>query len=123
LAANRQNNPLTEQMIFDYLVAKGLVVATDPATGEQFGVYEWLQRRMGMGAAGVHIAVIDEIGEIDENNPMNYEPNYLAALYAEYPVEVGFARSDFRDALSFYYGEDAAATYEYLSKLDLLGPD
>lgn len=123
LAANRRDNPLTEEMFFNYLVSNGLIYARDPVTGEQFSAYEWLQRRVGMGAAGVHRGVIDVIGEFDHLNPMNYEANYLAALYAEYPDRVLQAKTRFRQSLVTLYGEDAAAVYEYLSKLDALGPD
>ena len=123
LARNRQDNPLTEQMFFDYLVKTGWIYVPDPATGDQFSSYEWLQRRLGTGSAGVYSLVLDEIGDLDKNNPMNYEANYLAALFTAYLWEASRARQWFHDQLISLYGVDSAAMYEYLAKLDLLGPE
>jgi hypothetical protein len=119
LAAMRESNPLTDQMFADYL---GTVYVTDPNTGDQYSAYSWLQVRLEtVGKGDVLALFLARIGRIDKGNPLNYEPNYLAALIAQYPQEYGDARDEFRTRLADVYGEDAAAIYELLQDQDLIG--
>lgn len=61
VAANRQDNPVAEAMFFDYLVITGRIYVTETATMEQFSSYEWLQRRLGMGAGGVVCVLVNGV--------------------------------------------------------------
>jgi hypothetical protein len=122
LAASRQDNPLTEEMFRDYLERQGVRWITDPATGENFDVYAWLVQDRGVEARGVvPQLVLTRIGGLDAENVMNYERNYLRALYDTYPEEVLATRYDFANQLLELYENDAAAVYEHLQKLDLVG--
>lgn len=119
LAAKRQNNPLTEQMFHDYLVATNQLFVKDPQSGEEFDAFVWLQRRVGAAADGPIGSVLATIEGIDRTNPMNLEANYVSALLTKYPERVSIARNRYRERLDFYYGRDPAPIYEYLSDLDL----
>jgi hypothetical protein len=124
LAAARQDNPLTDEMFEYYLEAQGLEYITDPATGEQMPVHAWMLGGVVHGGPeGPYAAALGKIGNIDTSNPMNFERNYLAALFAVHEEWVVFARDDFRDQLLQLYGNDAAALYEYLLELDLMGTE
>lgn len=106
-------------MFLDYLNAEGLGYATDPQNGEQLSVLQWLHRRVVSGADGPSLSVLTNLGGISRDNIMNFEPNYLAAIYATYPEYVIVARADYRKSLAEVYGDDPAQIYEYLSQLDL----
>jgi len=60
---------------------------------------------------------------VDENNWMNYERNYLNALFTAYSEEVLGARIWLVNSLFEVYGNDAAAIYDYLLSLDLMGTE
>ncbi|MEK9136700.1 MAG: hypothetical protein AAB393_06215 [Bacteroidota bacterium] len=121
LAARRQNNPITEQMFFNYLAGKGRATIKDPSTGEELGTYEWLQRSVLKNRGGHLPLVLEGIEGLDADYIMNYESNYLAALTAARPAETTVARIEFRAELREVFGEDAAAIYAYLETLDLFG--
>jgi hypothetical protein len=124
LAASRQDNPLTDEMFRDYLERQGVRWINDPYTNEQFDAYAWLVQDRGVEARGVvPQLVLTRIGGLDAENVMNYERNYLRALYDAYPEEVLATRYDFANQLLELYGNDAAAVYEHLQKLDLVGTD
>ena len=124
LAVNRQDNPLTEEMFRDYLERQGTRWIPDPHTNEQFDVYAWLVQDRGIEGRGVvPQLVLTRIGGLDAVNVMNYERNYLRALYEAYPEEVLATRYDFANQLLELFGNDAAAVYEHLQKLDLAGTD
>jgi hypothetical protein len=94
----------------------------DPVTGEDFDVYIWLANDRGIsGAADLPSRVLDNIPGLDSNYSMNYERNYLGALYAAHPQLVADARQAFEDHLQSVYGDDAGAIYEYLLMLDMMG--
>lgn len=122
LAASGQDNPLTLGDFKNYLELTGNRRIEDPATGESFDVYAWIATDRGIGgAADMPSLVLKKIPGIDTNNPMNYERNYLAALYATRPRLVAEALQGFQDHLLGVYGDDAAAVYRYLLTLDLMG--
>ena len=122
LAASRQDNPLTEEMFRDYLERQGVRWITDPHTNEPFDVYAWLVQDRGIEARGdLHPEVVKQIPGIDAENVMNYERNYLQALYSAHPTVVQRVRYRIANELLERYGNDAAAVYEYLSNLDLMG--
>ena len=124
LAANRQDNPLTEEMFRDYLEAVDALWIADPATGDDFNVYAWLVVDLAVdGPEAVHSMVLQRIGQVDENNWMNYERNYLNALFTAYSEEVLGARIWLVNSLFEVYGNDAAAIYDYLLSLDLMGTE
>jgi len=124
LAASRQGNPLTEEMFRDYLEAVDALWIADPATGDDFNVYAWLVVDLAVdGPEAVHSMVLQRIGQVDENNWMNYERNYLNALFTAHAEEVRRERFRFANYLIEVYGNDAAAIYEYLQTLDLMGTE
>ena len=67
--------------------------------------------------------MLQRIGQVDENNWMNYERNYLDALFTAHAEEVRRERFRFANYLIEVYGNDAAAIYEYLQTLDLMGTE
>jgi len=75
------------------------------------------------GPEAVHSMVLQRIGQVDENNWMNYERNYLNALFTAHAEEVRRERFRFANYLIEVYGNDAAAIYEYLQTLDLMGTE
>lgn len=122
LAAAGQDNPLSLGDFKNYLELTGQSVIEDPATGEEFDVYVWVAMDRGIeGSGALPSRVLRRIPGIDSRNAMNYERNYLAALYASHPYQVQEARWNFEDELRLQYGDDAAATYEYLRSLDMMG--
>ena len=122
LAASRQDNPLTEEIFRDYLERQGVRWITDPHTNEQFDVYAWLVQDRGVEARGaIHSEVLEQLPGIDAENIMNYERNYLQALYSAHPVVVQRVRYRIANDLLELYGNDAAAVFEHLQKLDLAG--
>ena len=121
LAISRQDNPLSEGMFLDYLLAQGGTVVNDPATGTEYDIFQWFLSGTVGGGEGIYPRVLHEIGEIDTTFRLNYERNYLAALLYHHPGAELFARRNLRNDLSLYFGEDSAATYEYLNNLDLFG--
>jgi len=123
LAAGRQNNPITEQMFFNYLAGKGRATIKDPSTGEELGTYEWLQRSVLKNSGGLLPLVLEEIDGLDRDQIMNYESNYLAALIAENPIQATRARIAFRADLIEVFGEDAAAIFAYLKTFDQFGTE
>jgi len=124
LAASRQDNPLTEEMFRDYLERQGVRWITDPHTNEQFDAYAWLVQDRGVEARGaIHPEVLEQLPGIDAEKVMNYERNYLHALYSAHPNVVRRVRYRIANDLLELYGNDAAAVYEHLQKLDLVGTD
>jgi len=123
LAILGQDNPLTEQMFLDYLVSKNLTLIKDPATGEDWPVYDWLVSGTIGARGGVNMRVLDRIGGVDSMPPMNYERNYLAALHRWHIKAVLDTRKEFRAQLKEHYGVDAAEVYEYLETVDSFGPE
>jgi len=122
LAASGQDNPLSLGDFKNYLELTGQRLIEDPVTGEDFDVYIWLANDRGIsGAADLPSRVLDNIPGLDSNYSMNYERNYLAALYAAHPQLVAEARQGFQDHVRGVYGDDAAAQYRYLLSLDLMG--
>jgi len=118
LAKDRQDNPLTEQMILDYLVAEELTVVEDSYTGMEIDVFREVQTLTISAGEGTHPLVIERIEGLDPSHRWNYERNYLSALYAQYPESELNARRQFRADLRTYYGEDSAAMFEYIMSLD-----
>lgn len=118
LARNRQDNPITDQMFLDYLVSQHVTLIEDPITGEKYPVYDWLQSRTIGAGGGVYSTVLEKIGSLDRSHPLNYEPNYLAALFDAHPLHVTLARDEFRRKLFENFREDSAAAYEYIDNLD-----
>ena len=109
-------------MFRDYLERQGVRWITDPHTNEPFDVYAWLVQDRGIEARGdLHPEVLKQIPGIDAENVMNYERNYLQALYSAHPTVVQRVRYRIANELLERYGNDAAAVYEYLSNLDLMG--
>lgn len=123
LARRKQDNPLTDQMILDYLDVEGSALVIDPATGASLSVYDWLQSGAIGATGGVFPQVIETIEVLDPSHPMNYERNYLAALLEQYPLHVSLARINLRNDLVATFGDDAAAIYEYLEDLDQFGTE
>ena len=124
LAVTRQDNPLTEEMFRDYLERQGVRWITDPHTNEQFDVFAWpVQDRGVEGRGAFHPEVLEQLPGIDAVNVMNYERNYLHALYSAHPNGVQRVRYRIANDLMERYGNDAAAVYEHLRKLDLVGAD
>jgi hypothetical protein len=123
LAAGRQNNPITEQMFFNYLAGKGRATIKDPSTGDELGTYEWLQRSVLENSGGPFPLVLEGIEGLDADYVMNYESNYLAALIAARPAETTVARIEFRADLREVFGEDAAAIFAYLKTFDQFGTE
>jgi len=122
LAATGQDNPLSLGDFKNYLELTGQRLIEDPATGEDFDVYNWVATDRGIEGSGTLPAtVLKLIPGINPQNFLNYERNYLAALYASHPYQVQEARWNFEDELRLQYGDDAAAMYEYLQSLDLMG--
>ena len=118
LAINRQDNPLTDQMILDYLVAEELTVVEDSYTGTEIDVFREVQTLTIIAGEGTHPLVIERIEGLDPSHRWNYERNYLFALFAQYPDSELNARRQFRADLRTYYGEDSAAMFEYIESLD-----
>lgn len=122
LAASGQDNPLSLGDFKNYLELTSQRLIENPVTGEDFDVYIWLANDRGIsGAADLPSRVLDNIPGLDSNYSMNYERNYLAALYAAHPQLVAEARQGFQDHVRSVYGDDAAAQYRYLLSLDLMG--
>ncbi len=119
LARNRQDNPITDQMFLDYLVSQHVTVIEDPVTGEKIPVYDWLQSRIIGAGESVYSIALNEFG-LDPSFPLNYERNYLAAMFNENPTQVIRARREFRRRLKETFEDDAVAAYEYISSLDQL---
>ena len=123
LAALREPNPLSEQQFFDYLTETGQHNIIDEQTGDEYRPYEWLQRRLGMTAGSAHSLALDQFDESYKNNFMNFEPNYLAAMYDGNFAHVFQARQVLRQRLADLYGDDAAAMHEYLDSLEPVGTE
>jgi hypothetical protein len=123
LAASGEDNPLTEDMFVAYLAAEGLMFVTDPATGDEVPVLAWLQATTRRGHAEPYALALRRIGNLDMDNPLNYERNYLAALFAAHSFQVEQARLSFIHDIVAVFGDDAAGTYEYLLQLDAMGTE
>ncbi|MFQ5944482.1 MAG: hypothetical protein ACE5JF_13115 [Anaerolineales bacterium] len=118
LAILRQDNPLTEDMILKYLESQHVTVIKDPATGEDFLVYAWLETGTIIARGGVNMDVLDRVGNIDLMSPMNYERNYLDAIFRTHEEIVIVARQEFRAEVQVQHGPNAADVYEYLESVD-----
>lgn len=118
LALRKQDNPVTDQMFLDYLNATGQTLVYDPLTGESRSVYDWLQSRTIGAGEGAFSLALREIEGLDRSHALNYERNYLDALFRTYPLHVFQARLRFQRLLDATFGEDARAAYEYINSLD-----
>jgi len=118
IAANGEPNPLTDDDVLEYLSATGQQTVVDPETGEEFGVYDWFTIRLITGNTGTYLSVLDEIDETLKNDRMNFERNYLAALYEANPDQKLVARLKFRQRLISDFGEDAEGMFLFLDSLE-----
>ena len=118
LARNRQDNPITDQMFLDYLVSQHVTLIEDRITGEKYPVYDWLQSRTIGAGGGIYSTAVEKIGGLDRTYLLNYERNYLAALFNAHPLQVILARDEFRKKLFENFREDPAGAYEWINNLD-----
>ena len=123
LAIRRQDNPLTEQMFLEYLDSQHVTAIKDPATGEDFLVFAWLATGTIGTRGGVNMDVLDRVGGIDLMAPMNYERNYLDAIFRWHGKAVFDSRQRLRREMKKQYGGNPADVYEYLETVDSFGVD
>ena len=71
MLARKQNNPLTDQMLLNYLRTEGPMYVTVPVSGREFSTYEWLQIGIGRAGGGFSIFALKEIEGVNPTNPLN----------------------------------------------------
>ncbi len=118
IAANGEPNPLTDDQVFEYLSATNQHNVYDSETGDVRGVYDWHTKRVVSGNTATYISVLDEIDESLRYGRMNYERNYLAALYKAQEIHLVEARLKFRLEMIERFGDDAEGMITFLDSLD-----
>jgi hypothetical protein len=120
-ASSGTDNPLTEQMLEEYL-NQGPRDVFDPATRQELDMYVILMTRIQAGASSdVFKDVVGRIGTLQVDHGMNYERNWLAALFEWHPLAVYNSRLDLRAILLSIYQDDPRGFLEAMNQLDLTG--
>jgi hypothetical protein len=85
-------------------------------------MYVILMTRIQAGASSdVFKDVVGRIGTLQVDHGMNYERNWLAALFEWHPLAVYNSRLDLRAILLSIYQDDPRGFLEAMNQLDLTG--
>jgi hypothetical protein len=109
--------------MLDEYVQSGGWEAVDPRTGEEVDISVALLNRMQSGfSSDVYRHVLFTIGApLGVDHGMNYERNYLAALFQAHPLAVERSRQAVTAALLETYSRDPAAFWDAVLQLDATG--
>jgi len=110
LAASRRANELTEEILLEHSADW---VYVDPK-GAELGLLEWVQARGRMAVDHEQYAYfLDEL-DIDSQNWMNFEPNYLDAMMKTHPAELQAAQRDYLASILEMHGNDAREALRWM---------
>lgn len=119
LAASGRANELTEEILLEHSTD----IYVDPE-GTEMDLLNWLQARGRMAVGHIEYTYFLKGVNIDSQNWMNFEPNYLDAMMRAHPSDLRDAKDAYMADIQEVHGHDAREALRWMqTRVEAVGTE